>query len=544
MESGDRAGGTPRQPPADPHPSSADVAALGAAELSALFDAGELTSSEVVGQLVARIETLDTGAGGLHAVIELATDAEDVAVRLDDERRAGRRRGSLHGIPVLVKDNIDTVAPLHTSAGSLVFGGASPDTDAPLVRALRDAGAIVLGKTNLSEWANFRGSRSSSGWSAVGGQTRNPHALDRTPGGSSSGSGAAVAARLVPLAVGTETDGSIICPAAACGVAGLKPTLGLVSRTGVVPIAASQDTAGPIARSARDLGLLLSVLADAVDDGEDDAASRARRPAGYDPCAPPFTASAALGGLRVGVVRGGGYTGYHPPTDAVIDAALEAIAGAGAQLFDPVAGLSPASTWEEDELVVLLHEFRIGMEAYLSRRAAAAAVAAADASSHSGPLPRTLDDVLAHALGEPRERTDVFDTDLIARAARTHGLASEEYRSAFHRIKQATREGLDAIFAGGVDVLALPAMHPAWPIDHVLGDQAAGAGWSPAAVAGYPSATLPVGNVGGLPVGILLVGPPWSESRLLRVLGGLEDLLGASVTVPRPTFATTVSIVD
>ena len=520
---------------ADAHPASAEIAGLGATELSALLEAGELTSAQVVERLIARIEALDGGANGLRAVLELAPDAQEVATTRDKERRAGTVRGPLHGIPVLVKDNIDTIAPLHCSAGSLVFGGSSPAANAPLVRVLYDAGAVVIGKANLSEWANFRSSRSSSGWSALGGQTRNPHALDRSPGGSSSGSGAAVAARLVPLAIGTETDGSILCPSAACGVAGLKPTLGLVSRSGIVPVAASQDTAGPIARTGRDLGLLLSVLVHAVDDGADDTATRARRPAGYDTSALARPGAGSLGGLRVGVVRDGGYAGYHPPTDKVFGAALDVLSDAGAQLIDPLDGLPPSSAWEEDELTVLLHEFRAGMEAYLGRRA--------DAAPAHAHLPRTLHDVLAHAKSEPRERTELFDTDLIGRAAATGGLGSGEYRAALQRIKKATRQdGLDKLFATGVDVLALPAMHPAWPIDHLLGDHVAGAGWSPSAVAGYPSATLPVGAVGGLPVGIALLGPAWSEPLLLRVLIALERSLGTAVTAPVPRFARSLSV--
>jgi amidase len=527
----------------DPDPTSAEVAGLDAVQLTAHFAAGELTSVEVVEQLVARIEALDSGGNGLHSVLEVAPDALEVAAALDAERRAGRVRSALHGVPVLVKDNIDTVAPLHTSAGSLVFATSSPSIDAPLVRALRDAGAVIIGKANLSEWANFRGRVSSSGWSAAGGQTRNPHALDRSPGGSSSGSAAAVAARLAPLAVGTETDGSIICPAAACGVAGLKPTLGLVSRTGIVPIAASQDTAGPIARTARDLGLLLSVLAQAADDGEDDAARRERRPTGYDPAAFASIALAGtrgvggIAGLRVGVVRSNGYAGYHAPTDQVIGVALDALADAGAHLVDPVDGLPATSSWEEDELTVLLHEFRVGLDAYLTRRAAQ--------DPGAPDIARSLEDVIAHAQHEPRERLDLFGIDLITSAAATQGLDDDTYRSALDRIKTATRrDGLDKVFAQGVDVLALPAMHPAWTIDHVLGDHTVGYGWSPAAVAGYPSATVPVGAVDGLPVGIALLGPAWSELVLLRVVTALEHSLGPQVTAPVPRFADRVSILD
>ncbi|HTX62845.1 MAG TPA: amidase family protein [Acidimicrobiales bacterium] len=513
----------------DPHPASAEIAALDAVALSERLGCGTLTSVEVVERMVARIEGLDFGTSGLHSVLELAPDAIEVAAALDVERRAGRVRSPLHGIPVLVKDNIDTVAPLHTTAGSLVFGDTSPAHDATLVRALRGAGAILIGKTNLSEWANFRSRPSSSGWSAAGGQTRNPHALDRSPAGSSSGSGAAVAARLAPLAVGTETDGSILCPSAACGVLGLKPTLGLVSRTGVVPIAASQDTAGPMTRTARDLGLLLGALAHAVDDGEDAAATRARRPDGYDPASFGSACDGNLTGLRIGVVRSGAYSGYHPPTDRVFETALEAVADAGAQLVDPLDGLADPSVWADDELTVLLHEFRVGMEGYLGRRAGA--------SSADARIPRTLDDVLAHAARDPRERTDLFGTDLIGLAAVTGGLGAATYRAAFDRIKEATRtRGLDTLFAQGVDVLALPAAHPAWPIDHVLGDHIAGNGVSAPAVAGYPSAAMPIGRVDGLPVAVALVGPAWSEPILLRVLVALERQLGTTVTAPVPRF--------
>ncbi|MGH8980225.1 MAG: amidase family protein, partial [Acidimicrobiales bacterium] len=337
----DEAFGDAAGPHVDPHPQSLGIAALGAVELSALLAAGEVSTVEVVEHLVSRVEALDVHGPGVRSVLELSPDALEVADALDAERGAGRARGPLHGVPVFVKDNIDTVAPLHTTAGSLVFGDCSPGRDASLVTALRAAGAVVLGKTNLSEWANFRGRPSSSGWSAAGGQTRNPHALDRSPGGSSSGSAAAVAALLAPLSVGTETDGSIICPAAACGVAGLKPTAGLVSRTGVVPISFSQDSPGPLGRCTRDVALLLEVLAGAgaVDDGEDEMARAGRRPAAYRTDYSALLGDGNLAGLRVGAVRDDGFVGYHAATDAVFESALDALASTGAQVVDPVTGL-------------------------------------------------------------------------------------------------------------------------------------------------------------------------------------------------------------
>jgi amidase len=522
----------------DPHPRSLELAALGADALSTMLGHGQVSSVEVAEQLIARIEALDPGGAGLHCILEIAPDVLDVAASLDAERRAGRVRGPLHGIPVLVKDNIDTAAPLHTTAGSLVFGDCPPGGDATLVAALRGAGAIVLGKANLSEWANFRGTPSSSGWSAVGGQTRNPHVIDRSPGGSSSGSGAAVAARLAPLAVGTETDGSIICPSAACGIAGLKPTLGLVSRTGIVPIANSQDTAGPMARTARDIALLLEVLAGAVDDGEDDLARTVRRPIGYRTDYVALLGDGDLSGLRIGVVRGHGYVGYHPPTDRVFESMLEALASTGAEIVDAIDGLADPMQLSEDELTVLTTEFRVGAHAYFGRRASAR-----PDCSH---LPRTLEDVIAHAEAEPRERADLFGTDLIARAAQTAGVRWDTYVTARERNRRAAgTDGLDKLLRGArVDLLAAPAMQPAWPIDHVLGDHSMGGAWSASAVAGYPSATVPMGTVEGLPVGAALLGPPWSESVLLRAVFALEKALGPAVTSPVPRFEESLGVVD
>lgn len=504
------------------------MAALSAAKMSKLLDSGALSSVEVVEQLITRIEALDAEGPSVRSVLEVAPDALEVAASLDAERAAGNVRGPLHGVPVLVKDNIDTVAPLHTTAGSLVFGDCSPAVDATLVNALRAAGALIVGKANLSEWANFRGRPSTSGWSAAGGQTRNPHALDRSPGGSSSGSAAAVAARFVPLAIGTETDGSILCPAAACGVLGLKPTLGLVSRTGVVPIAHSQDTAGPMARTTDDLALLLEVLARASDDGEDDVARLARRPPGYDTRYAGHLGDGRLAGLRIGIVREGGWFDYHSPTDRVFGSVLDALASTGAAIVDPLQGTAPIPVAER-ELTVLACEFRAGAHAYFQRRARR--------RPECAHLPRSLDDVLTHAAAEPRERTDLFGTELIARAAASESLQSGTYKAAFEQHKrEAGRDGLDRLFALGVDVLAAPAMPPAWMIDHVLGDHSIGAAWSAAAVAGYPSATLPMGTVDGLPVGIALIGPAWSERVLLRVMRALETLLGPSVTRPVPGF--------
>jgi len=519
---------------AEPHPATTEVAAQSAAALGAMLDAGELTTVALISQLIERIEAVDVRGPALRSVLELAPDALDIAAERDAERRAGRVRGPLHGVPVLVKDNVDTAAPLHTTAGSLVFGDSAPAADAPLVAALRAAGAIVLGKTNLSEWANFRGRPSSSGWSAAGGQTRNPHALDRSPGGSSAGSGAAVAAGLAPLAVGTETDGSIICPAAACGVAGLKPTVGLVSRTGIVPISWSQDTAGPMARTARDIALLLEAMCRGVDDGEDPAGRSERRPATYQSAFSTLLGDGGLLEVRVGVVRDEHAAG-HAATTAVLESALEALATTGARIVDPVPALPGDEELADRELMVLTHEFGIGARAYFERRAAG--------SPDPAGLPLTLDDVIAHAHAAPAERADLFATDLLEVSARSSDLDAGAYSHALEENRRVARDALDSTLAAyGVDVLVAPAMPPAWPIDHVLGDHLMATAWSAAAVAGYPSATLPMGMVHGLPVGIALLGPAWSEALLLRVMHALERALGPASTMPAPVFAPSTTL--
>ena len=540
----------------DPHSKSWHVASLTASQTARALEQGELTTVEVAEQLIGRSEALDSSGPQLRGVLELSPDALEVAAVLDAERRSGELRGPLHGVPIFVKDNIDTVAPLHTTGGSWVFGDTSPAADALLVTALRAAGALVLGKTNLSEWANFRGRPSASGWSAAGGQTRNPHALDRTPGGSSSGSASALAARLTPLAIGTETDGSILCPAAACGVVGMKPTVGLVSCDGIIPISHSQDTPGPLGRSVEDVALLLEVLARAGPSGDRSRGGTlpgggAERPPGYESHYLAQLGDGNLAGLRIGVLRQG-YTGYHAPTDRAFAAALEALSTCGATIVDPVVAPNGPLFLADDEIVVLTHEFGAAMDRYLANRAAAATSGLASGSGSA--LPQSLDDVIALTESIPAERRDIFGIELLVQSAATAGLDSPAYLAAFERNRRRVRaDGLDRMFAGGpngavagevegVDLIAVPAMTPAWLIDHVIGDEFLGTGWSPPAVAGYPSATIPIGMVGGLPVGAGLWGPPWSEAMLLRVMFALELALGTDVTSPTPAFAESVSL--
>lgn len=466
-----------------------------ATQLRAAFDAGQVDSATVTQALLDRIAAVDDAGPMLNAVVELNPDALSIAKSLDAERASTGPRGPLHGIPVLLKDNIDTADRMATTAGSLALVGIPPPTrDAEVVRRLRAAGAVILGKTNLSEWANIRSTRSTSGWSARGGQTKNAHGDGRNPCGSSSGSGTAVAAWLAPLAVGTETDGSIVCPSSVNGVVGVKPTVGLVSRRGIIPISVSQDTAGPMTRTVADAALLLQALAGA----DDEDASTATQPA-----APDYLAALtpdALKGVRVGVVRGFG--GFHDGVDAVFEASLATLRQAGAELVDPVV-LPHAGTYGADELRVLLYEFKDGVNRYLATRPQA---------------PKDLAALIAFNTANAGTEMQHFAQELFLRAQALGSLDDAAYVEARSRsLRLAGEEGIAAALAThDLDVLVGPTMGPAWPTDPVLGDHFVGGGASTApAVAGYPHVTVPMGAVAGLPVGLSLIGAPWSEARLL-----------------------------
>lgn len=490
----------PEVPPAAV--SALDAVALDDVRVGALQDGmarGAFTARALVERYLARIAALDPQ---LRAILEVNPAARDEADRLDAERAAGRTRGPLHGIPVLLKDNIDA-AGLVTSAGSLALAAHRPREDAHLTARLRAAGAIILGKTNLSEWANFRSTRSSSGWSARGGQTRNPHALDRSPCGSSSGSGVAVAVGFAPLAVGTETDGSIICPAAVNGVVGLKPTLGLVSRHGIVPIAPSQDTAGPMAQTVADAAQLLTALAGPDPRDPATAAGAGRVPPDYT----AFLDAGALRGARIGIVRQS--MGFHAGVDAVMEEAIAALREAGADVIDPVA----IPTWgrfAEPEFEVLLTEFGPALADYLRA---------------TGAPHRDLASLIAFNRAEAARELRWFGQELFEQAAARRGLDDPAYRRARERAKRlAGPEGLDAaIGAHRLDALLTTAVSPAWTIDLVNGDHFLGAGYSIAAVAGYPSLTVPAGAVEGLPVGVVFTGPAWSEPRLIALAHAFEQ---------------------
>lgn len=451
---------------------------------------------------IRRVETLNPATG---AVIALDPTALDQARRLDRQRMA---RGPLFGLPVLVKDNVETMGPLPTTAGSLALAANVTGRDAPLVARLRAAGAVILGKTNLSEWANFRSGDSISGWSAVGGQTRNPHALDRNPCGSSSGSGAAVAAGMVDAAIGTETDGSITCPAAVNGIVGLKPTVGLVSRSGIIPISASQDTAGPMARDVRAAARLLGAIAGS---DPDDPATRDADAHRADYLA--ALQADALKGQRIGVLRFA--TGWHSGVDARFEAALAVLKAGGAELVD-ITTPPDRKTIGPAEFQVLLSEFKAGLNAYL-------------ATTPTAVTTRSLADVIAFNTAHADSELALFGQDTLMKAEATKGLTDPDYLKArATSLRLAREEGLDRVLADNkVVALVAPTASPAWPIDPVNGDQAPGGGAGYlAAIAGYPHLTVPMGQVMGLPVGLSFIGPAWSEARLLGLGHAYEQAAG------------------
>ena len=517
----------PRRGIAAPAPSSRqvdspspthDVAELeerSVAEWQAALTRGDLTSRDLVERYVQRIESLDHNGPMLHAVIETNPDALAIAASLDTERRAGRTRGPLHGIPVLVKDNIDTADRLHTTAGSAALVDGSPTRDAFVVEKLRAAGAILLGKTNLTEWANFRSTHASSGWSARGGQARNPYALDRTPSGSSSGSAIAVASNYCTVAVGTETDGSITSPSAACSLVGLKPTVGLVSRSGIVPISHTQDTAGPMCRSVADAAVLLAALAGA--DPRDSATTNVRT-ADY---VAALDAN-GLKGARIGVARER-YTGYSPATDSAFDHALAMLKDRGAIIVDP-ADIPTAGKFDDAEFEVLLYEFRPDLERYLATRP-------------PGMRARTLNDLIAFNRAHADVEMPYFGQELFERAAKKGPLTSQGYRTALATCRELARaKGLDTAFAKHrVDAIVAPTQGPPALIDLVNGDPGGGgSSTSPCAVAGYPAITVPMGYIRGLPLGITFMGRAWSEATLLKLAYAFEQ---ASKVRKPPTFA-------
>lgn len=492
------------------------------AELQEAMKGGRLTAERLVEIYTQRIQMIDRNGPTLRAVQEINPDALAIARALDEERKAKGPRGPLHGIPVLLKDNIATADKMETTAGALSLVGARPREDATVARKLREAGAVIFGKTTMSEWAYFKASPSSSGWSARHGQGRNPYALDRTPCGSSSGSGVAVSANLTAVALGTETDGSIICPSSVNGVVGVKPTVGLTSRAGVIPIAASQDTVGPMARSVADAAAVLGALVGV--DLRDTAtqASVGKLQTDYT----KFLDPNGLRGARIGVPRQF-YWGYSPKADAIAEGALEVMRDLGATIVDPanVPGYNP-DTHRASEFTVLLYEFKAGLNAYLAELQPATKV-------------RTLEDIIAFNKQYAGDNLPFFGQEILERAQAKGPLTDEEYLKAleFNR-RAAGREGLDALMdEQQLDVLVAPTTTPAWKIDLVNGDVFRGGSGRSAAMAGYPLITLPAGFTFGLPVGITLMGRAWSEPTLVKIAYAFEQ--ATKVRRPPQYLATT-----
>ena len=481
-------------------------------DLQRRMTTGEISARSLTQAYLARIEKIDSstakGGPGLNAVIEVNPDALAIAADIDKERKSKGPRGPMHGIPVLIKDNIDTADRMQTTAGSLALVGSKPVQDSGVARKLRESGAVILGKTNLSEWANMRSSHSTSGWSGRGGQTRNPYALNRNPCGSSSGSGAAVSANLCTVAVGTETDGSIVCPSSANGIVGIKPTLGLISRAGIIPIAHSQDTSGPMARTVRDAAILLGALAgtDSRDPATADANAKMQKD--YTQYLDPN----GLKGARIGVARK--YFGFSDSVDALMNHVIDEMKSAGAVIVDP-ADLESFGKFDDTELLVLLYELKADLNAYLASRPDAGV--------------RTLADVIAFNQKNKDKEMPYFGQDLFLKAQEKGPLTDKEYMDALAANHKLAREGgIDGVMEKfHLDAIVAPTGGPAWLTDLVDGDHSGGGSSNAAAVAGYPNINVPAGFIFGLPVGISFFGRAWSEPALLKIAFGFEQLVKA-----------------
>lgn len=492
---------------------------VGIADLRAGLESGRWTARDLVRSYLDRIAAIDGDGPALRSVLETNPDAMAIAGELDEERRNGEVRGPLHGIPILVKDNVATADRLTTTAGALALAGTTSPRDSFVAARLRAAGAILLGKANLSEWANFRSTRSSSGWSGRGGQCRNPYVLDRNPCGSSSGSGVAAAASLCAAAIGTETNGSIVCPSSANGLVGVKPTVGLVSRALIVPIADAQDTAGPMARTVRDAAIVLGALTGEDPDDPRTAGSSVHAHNDYT----QFLDAGGLMGARIGVVRD--FFGEHERVDALMEDAIAALRDGGAEVVDPVEiphrrEINPPSSQ------ILLYEFKAGVNAWLDAMGAAVPVS-------------TLEEIIAWNEANAATSMPYFGQELLIQAQEKGGLDSQEYLEARETARRLSRdEGLDVVLRDQrLDALIGPTGGPAWVTDLVNGDNFSVSSSSPAAISGYPNVTVPAGLVHGLPVGVSFFGAPWSEPTLLRLAYAFEQ---ATNHRARPDFVRTL----
>jgi amidase len=486
-------------------PPAFELDELTIAELQNGMAAGKFTAHSLARKYLDRIDEIDKHGPAINSIIELNPDALAFASDLDKERRAQRSRGPLHGIPVLIKDNIDTHDRMTTTAGSLALGGSIPLQDSFVAKKLRDAGAVIIGKTNLSEWANFRSSHSSSGWSGRGGQTKNPYVLDRNPCGSSSGTGAAIAANLSAIGIGTETDGSVVCPSSANSLVGLKPTLGLISRAGIVPIAHNQDTAGPMARTVTDAAIMLGALTGI--DTRDDAtkASAGKSFADYT----KFLDANSLKGARIGVHRKG--FGFNDAVDKLMSDCLDIIKKRGAIVIDP-ADIPTQGKFDDSEFEVLLYEFKAGLNSYLASLGARAPV-------------KSLKEIIDFNEQYRDREMPFFGQDILIKAQAKGPLTDKAYRDALAKNRRLSRkEGIDAVMdKNKLDALITPTGGPAWPTDWLNGDHFTGGYSTASAVAGYPHITVPAGYVFGLPVGLSFFGRAWSEPTLIKFAYAFEQ---------------------
>ncbi len=474
-------------------------------DLQAGMKSDAFTAVSLAEAYLARIKEIDKSGPALNSVIELNPDALVIAGNLDRERMDGVFLGPLHGIPVLIKDNIDTADRMTTTAGSLALNGSVAARDSFVADRLRRAGAVILGKTNLSEWANFRSTRSTSGWSARGGQTRNPYVLDRNPCGSSSGSGVAVSANLCAAAIGTETDGSIVCPASTCGLVGVKPTVGLVGRSGIIPISHRQDTAGPMTRTVTDAAVLLGALTGMDERDEATGAAAGKSHADYT----VFLDAAGMKGARIGVARG--MFGFHDQVDGLMEEAIKVMKDLGAIVVDP-ADVETNDKYEDADFEALLFEFKAGLNKYLGALGPKAVV-------HS------LSELIAFNEANKEKEMPHFGQELFLMAEKKGDLTSEEYLKAVEKVNRLSRdEGIDATLSRhNVDVLVAPTDGPAWLTDWVTGDHYLGGSSSPAARAGYPNITVPAGFVSGLPIGISFFSRAFAEPILIRLAYAFEQ---------------------
>jgi amidase len=513
------ASATARESAAPPEVKAFELDEITIADLQDGMQSGKYTARSLVEKYSARIEEVDKSGPVVNSVIQMNPDALAIAEKLDEERKAKGPRGPMHGVPVLIKDNIDTADRMMTTAGSLALVGSKPPQDSFVAQRLRAAGAVILGKTNLSEWANIRSSHSTSGWSGRGGLTKNPYALDRNPCGSSSGTGAGISANFAAVGIGSETDGSIVCPSSSNGLAGIKPTVGLISRSGIIPISHSQDSAGPMGRTLRDAAILLGALTGVDPDDSATAASAGKSQTDYAQYCDPN----GLKGARIGVARK--YFGFNDAVDALMQQSLDVMKQQGATLVDP-ADIETFGKFDETELVVFMYELKADLNAYLARLGPGAPV-------------HTLKDVIDFNERNRDKEMPYFGQDLFLKAEAKGPLTEKEYVDALAKNHQLARtQGIDALMdKHKLDAMVAPTGGPAWITDLVNGDHVAGGSSNAAAVAGYPNINVTAGSLWGLPVGISFFGRAWSEPTLIRLAYSFEQ---ATKARQKPRFLPTV----